>query len=72
MLGDILPLDQSLFVPRMLTASNRAAERDMIKDEADHRAWTHLCEANEELRLLKLLALHLDGQSQASRNQRRR
>jgi len=33
---------QSLFVPTMLTASNRTAERDRIKDEADHRAWSHL------------------------------
>src|SRR5262245_51833852 len=35
-LGGIM---QSLFVPTMLTASNRAAERDRIKDETDHRAW---------------------------------
>jgi hypothetical protein len=35
-------LMQSLFVPTMLTASNRTAERDGIKDEADHRAWSHL------------------------------
>jgi len=47
---------QSLFVPTMLTASNRAAERDRIKDEADHRALSHLYEVNEEqLRLLRLL-----------------
>jgi uncharacterized membrane protein len=38
-LGGIM---QSLFVPTMLTASNRTAERDGIKDEADHRAWSHL------------------------------
>ncbi len=54
MLGGLM---QSLFVPTMLTASNRAAERDRIKDEADHRAMTHLYEVNEEqLRLLRLLA----------------
>ena len=52
-LGGIM---QSLFVPTMLTASNRAAERDRIKDEADHRALTHLYEVNEEqLRLLRAL-----------------
>ena len=38
-LGGIM---QSLFVPTMLTASNRTTERDRIKDEADHRAWSHL------------------------------
>jgi len=43
-LGGIM---QSLFVPTMLTASNRAALRDRIKDEADHRAWTHLYEVND-------------------------
>jgi uncharacterized membrane protein len=53
-LGGIM---QSLFVPTMLTASNRAAERDRIKDEADHRAWTHLYEVNEEqLNLLRAIA----------------
>lgn len=57
MLGGIM---QSLFVPTMLTASNRATERDRIKDEADHRAWAHLYEVNEEqLRLLRLLAAML-------------
>ena len=44
-LGGIM---QSLFVPTMLTASNRATLRDRIKDEADHRAWTHLYEVNDE------------------------
>jgi hypothetical protein len=39
---------QSLFVPTMLTASNRATLRDQIKDEADHRAWTHLYAVNDE------------------------
>ena len=53
-LGGIM---QSLFVPTMLTASNRTAERDQIKDEADHRAWSHLYEVNEEqLSLLRRLA----------------
>jgi hypothetical protein len=48
---------QSLFVPTMLTASNRTAERDQIKDEADHRAWSHLYEVNDEqLSLLRQLA----------------
>lgn len=52
-LGGIM---QSLFVPTMLTASNRATERDRIKDEVDHRAWTHLYNVNEEqLRLIRLL-----------------
>ena len=44
-LGGIM---QSLFVPTMLTASNRSAERDQIKDEADHRAWSHLYDVNDE------------------------
>ena len=44
-LGGIM---QSLFVPTMLTASNRTAERDQIKDEVDHRAWSHLYKVNEE------------------------
>ena len=53
-LGGIM---QSLFVPTMLTASNRTAERDQIKDEADHRAWSHLYKVNEEqLALLRQLA----------------
>ncbi len=53
-LGGIM---QSLFVPTMLTASNRAAERDRIKDEADHRAWSHLYDVNDEqLRLLREIA----------------
>lgn len=47
---------QSLFVPTMLTASNRQTERDQIKDEADHRAWSHLYEVNDEqLSILKAL-----------------
>ncbi len=54
---------QSLFVPTMLTASNRAAERDRIKDEADHRAWAHLYEVNDEqLMILRRLARWLDEQ----------
>jgi len=53
-LGGIM---QSLFVPTMLTASNRTAERDQIKDEADHRAWSHLYNVNDEqLTLLRQLA----------------
>ncbi|MGE5594932.1 MAG: DUF1003 domain-containing protein, partial [Hyphomicrobiales bacterium] len=53
-LGGIM---QSLFVPTMLVTSNRAAARDRVKDEADHRAWSHLYEVNEEqLRLLRQLA----------------
>lgn len=56
-LGGIM---QSLFVPTMLTASNRAAERDRIKDEADHRAWSHLYEVNDEqLQTLRALATQL-------------
>lgn len=59
-LGGIM---QSLFVPTMLTASNRAAERDRIKDEADHLAWSHLYEVNDEqLELLRRLAAHFDLQ----------
>ena len=51
---------QSLFVPTMLTASNRATLRDRIKDEADHRAWTHLYEVNDEqLTILHQLAQRL-------------
>lgn len=56
-LGGIM---QSLFVPTMLVASNRATERDRIKDEADHRAWSHLYEVNDEqLRILRELAARL-------------
>lgn len=52
-LGGIM---QSLFVPTMLTASNRSAERDQIKDEADHRAWSHLYDVNDEqLKILREL-----------------
>jgi len=53
-LGGIM---QSLFVPTMLTASNRATLRDQIKDEADHRAWEHLYAVNDEqLAILRRLA----------------
>lgn len=56
-LGGIM---QSLFVPTMLTASNRAALRDRIKDEADHRAWSHLYDVNDEqLGILRQLAARL-------------
>jgi uncharacterized membrane protein len=56
-LGGIM---QSLFVPTMLTASNRSALRDRIKDEADHRAWSHLYDVNDEqLKILRLLAERL-------------
>ena len=56
-LGGIM---QSLFVPTMLTASNRATERDRIKDEADHRAWSHLYKVNEEqLQILRDLGARL-------------
>ena len=47
---------QSLFVPTMLTAANRSTERDQIKDEADHRAWSHLYDVNDEqLNILRTL-----------------
>ena len=60
LLGGIM---QSLFVPTMLTASNRATERDHIKDEADHRAWSHLYDVNDEqLHLLRRLTSRLDQQ----------
>ena len=65
-LGGIM---QSLFVPTMLTASNRTAERDRVKDEADHRAWSHLYDVNDEqLRILRRLAerLHAEEQSASS------
>lgn len=63
MLGGIM---QSLFVPTMLTASNRAAERDRIKDEADHRSLTHLYEVNEEqFRLLRALVQGQDRIAEA-------
>ena len=53
-LGGIM---QSLFVPTILVASNRGTERDRIKDEADHRAWSHLYDVNDEqLRILRGLA----------------
>lgn len=63
-LGGIM---QSLFVPTMLTASNRTAERDQIKDETDHRAWSHLYDVNDEqLALLKQLVAALpSGQPSA-------
>jgi uncharacterized membrane protein len=60
-LGGIM---QSLFVPTMLTASNRSAERDRIKDEIDHRAWKHLYEVNDmQLTILKELAARI-GQAE--------
>ncbi len=61
-LGGIM---QSLFVPTMLTASNRAALRDRIKDEADHRAWSHLYDVNDEQLVLlrKLAALLVEEKS---------
>ncbi|HKS92030.1 MAG TPA: DUF1003 domain-containing protein [Tepidiformaceae bacterium] len=64
-LGGIM---QSLFVPTMLTASNRAAERDRIKDETDHRAWSHLYDVNDEqVRILRLLATrYLESQETAA------
>jgi uncharacterized membrane protein len=53
-LGGIM---QSLFVPTMLTATNRTTMRDKVKDEADHRAWSHLYDVNDEqLRILRQLA----------------
>jgi uncharacterized membrane protein len=56
-LGGIM---QSLFVPTMLTAANRATLRDQIKDEADHRAWQHLYTVNDEqLAILRQLAAKL-------------
>ncbi len=56
-LGGIM---QSLFVPTMLTASNRSALRDRIKDEADHRAWSHLYDVNDEqLQILRQLAARI-------------
>lgn len=65
-LGGIM---QSLFVPTMLTAQNRAAERDRIKDEADHRAWSHLYAVNDEqLALLQRLGVWLDQQERAAPN----
>jgi len=58
-LGGIM---QSLFVPTMLTATNRTTLRDRVKDEADHRAWSHLYEVNDEqLRILRKLATRLAG-----------
>jgi uncharacterized membrane protein len=62
-LGGIM---QSLFVPTMLTASNRATERDRIKDETDHRAWQHLYEVNDtQLDILNRMAAFLDAQGVA-------
>jgi len=59
-LGGIM---QSLFVPTMLTAQNRASQRDRIKDEADHLAWTHLYTVNDEqLQVLRRLGTWLDKQ----------
>ena len=63
-LGGIM---QSLFVPTMLTAQNRAAERDRIKDDVDHRAWSHLYDVNDEqLAVLRRLNAWLDQQETAS------
>jgi hypothetical protein len=40
----------------MLTASNRSTERDQVKDEVDHRAWSHLYDVNDEqLSILRTL-----------------
>jgi len=59
-LGGIM---QSLFVPTMLTAQNRATQRDLIKDEADHQAWAHLYDVNDEqLQILRQLATWLEQQ----------
>ena len=59
-LGGIM---QSLFVPTMLTAQNRSAERDRIKDEVDHRAWAHLYDVNDQqLVLLQQFAAWLAQQ----------
>ncbi len=64
-LGGIM---QSLFVPTMLTASNRSALRDRIKDEADHRAWSHLYDVNDEqLRILRQLAQRLLEEEEATK-----
>jgi uncharacterized membrane protein len=63
-LGGIM---QSLFVPTMLTASNRAALRDRIKDEADHRAWKRLYEINDQqLAILQRLAARLAALPEAA------
>lgn len=63
-LGGIM---QSLFVPTMLTASNRSAQRDRIKDEADHRAWSHLYDVNDEqLQILHRVAAWLDEEPAAN------
>lgn len=57
---------QSLFVPTMLTASNRATQRDRVKDESDHRAWQHLYEVNDrQLQMLVRLTQLLDAQGRA-------
>lgn len=62
-LGGIM---QSLFVPTMLTASNRAAERDRVKDETDHRAWQHLYDVNDaQLEILQRMKTFLDAQGPA-------
>ena len=65
-LGGIM---QSLFVPTMLVTSNRTAERDQIKDEADHRAMSHLYEVNDEqLAILHQLAERLLAQTSPASN----
>lgn len=64
LLGGIM---QSLFVPTMLNVSNRDAERDRIKVEADHRALTRLNAVNEEqLRLLLALCEALDVRNEGT------
>ena len=56
-LGGIM---QSLFVPTMLVSANRSTQRDAIKDEADHRAWSHLYDVNDEqLSILRSLTARL-------------
>jgi uncharacterized membrane protein len=60
-------ITQSLFVPTMLTASDRTAERDRVKDEADHRAWSHLYDVNDEqVRILRRLAERLLAEEQSA------
>ncbi len=61
---------QSLFVPTMLTASNRSAERDRVKDEADHLAWSHLYDVNDEqLQILRQVAEWLAQQPEGAAGQ---
>ena len=44
-LGGIM---QSLFVPTVMVSQARAAQRDRIADEANHRAQAHLYEVNDD------------------------